>query len=213
MKYKISAHPTQYAGVNFRSRLEARWAAFFDLRGWRWEYEPIDLQGWVPDFRLTLSSTKSHSEYYGMKFVRDPHPFVEVKPVDLVACGDSTPGLFEAFSVDKIYRAYTGTVLLLGQSPDYVWRIPDRGADNAAKGLDIDCAVPLYAGGDTLWREAGNRTQWKPRKQAAPSNMLFCPNCNTNVAVYLDAEGEKHCAHCNTRENGDLGLHECGGAL
>ena len=156
MEYKISAHPTQYAGVNFRSRLEARWAAFFDLRGWHWEYEPIDLQGWVPDFRLILPPTKSHpKEYYGMKFVRDPRPLVEVKPIDLVARGDNTPGLFEAFSVDKIYRAHSGTVLLLGQSPDYMWRIPDCGG--------VDDAIQIYAGGDTLWREAGNRTQWRPK--------------------------------------------------
>src|SRR5690554_7919610 len=50
--YTIKAHPTTYAGVNFRSRLEATWAAFFDLCGWEWEYEPFDLEGWVPDFVL-----------------------------------------------------------------------------------------------------------------------------------------------------------------
>jgi hypothetical protein len=44
--------PTTYAGTNFRSRLEARWAAFFDLCGWRWEYEPSDERGWIPDFLL-----------------------------------------------------------------------------------------------------------------------------------------------------------------
>ena len=44
--------PTAYAGANFRSRLEARWAAFFDLAGWRWEYEPPEEIGWVPDFLL-----------------------------------------------------------------------------------------------------------------------------------------------------------------
>ena len=48
--------PTKYNGVNFRSRLEARWAAFFDLIGWRWEYEPIDLEGYIPDFILHLAS-------------------------------------------------------------------------------------------------------------------------------------------------------------
>ena len=53
-----------------RSRLEARWACFFDYLGWRWEYEPIDLpcvdlpgarggasggaRGWVPDFSLVV---------------------------------------------------------------------------------------------------------------------------------------------------------------
>jgi hypothetical protein len=37
-----------------RSRLEARWAAFFDAVGLPWEYEPIRLDGWVPDFRLVV---------------------------------------------------------------------------------------------------------------------------------------------------------------
>jgi hypothetical protein len=39
-------------GLLFRSRLEARWAAFFDLLGWPWEYEPFDLNGYTPDFLL-----------------------------------------------------------------------------------------------------------------------------------------------------------------
>lgn len=46
----IAPIPTTYNGVQFRSRLEARWAVFFDLMGWEWEYEPIDLNGWIPDF-------------------------------------------------------------------------------------------------------------------------------------------------------------------
>lgn len=33
------AIPTNYKGVNFRSRTEARWAAFFDEIGWTWRYE------------------------------------------------------------------------------------------------------------------------------------------------------------------------------
>jgi hypothetical protein len=45
--------PTKYAGVQFRSRLEARWAALFDLWGWAWLYEPLDLDGYIPDFILT----------------------------------------------------------------------------------------------------------------------------------------------------------------
>lgn len=44
------AHPTVFAGVQFRSRLEARWAAFFSLLDWDWQYEPVDLNGYVPDF-------------------------------------------------------------------------------------------------------------------------------------------------------------------
>jgi hypothetical protein len=47
---------TRYASVLFRSRLEARWAAFFDKLGEKWEYEPegfdLDGQWYLPDFWL-----------------------------------------------------------------------------------------------------------------------------------------------------------------
>ncbi|SJM69661.1 hypothetical protein [Gulosibacter sp. 10] len=42
--------PTIYNGVRFRSRTEARWAALFDLIGWEYEYEPLDFDGYIPDF-------------------------------------------------------------------------------------------------------------------------------------------------------------------
>lgn len=32
--------PTEYKGVKFRSKLEARWAVFFDTLGIEWDYEP-----------------------------------------------------------------------------------------------------------------------------------------------------------------------------
>src|SRR3990167_4035696 len=48
----IPAKPTEYRGTMFRSRLEARWAAFFDLVGWKWVYEPFELNYYIPDFIL-----------------------------------------------------------------------------------------------------------------------------------------------------------------
>jgi hypothetical protein len=49
---KPTAIPTTYRGARFRSRLEARWAAMFDSLGWGWAYEPVDLPGYLPDFRV-----------------------------------------------------------------------------------------------------------------------------------------------------------------
>jgi hypothetical protein len=53
----IKAIETRYKGYRFRSRLEARWAVFFDALDIHWEYEPegFDLgkAGWyLPDFWL-----------------------------------------------------------------------------------------------------------------------------------------------------------------
>lgn len=47
-----SGIPTTYRHGEFRSRLEARWAAFFDLVGWSWVYEPLDAEGYIPDFLI-----------------------------------------------------------------------------------------------------------------------------------------------------------------
>lgn len=65
--YSVPAIETVYSGCRFRSRLEARWAAFFDLCGWRWVYEPVDFHNWFPDFALVGD--------------KGNHVFVEVKPI------------------------------------------------------------------------------------------------------------------------------------
>lgn len=53
----INAIQTEYKGYLFRSRLEARWAVFFDELGIEWEYEPEGLvlsdgTFYLPDFYL-----------------------------------------------------------------------------------------------------------------------------------------------------------------
>lgn len=59
-EYQYSATPTQYAGTVYRSKLEARWALFFDLVGIKFNYEPKHIEftssidgektGYLPDF-------------------------------------------------------------------------------------------------------------------------------------------------------------------
>lgn len=93
---KFASIPTLYNGIQFRSRLEAKWAAFFDALDWQWSYEPFDLDGWIPDFSINAA--------------RAPlgEVLVEVKPIralDLYVC-------------DKIDRAAPGhAVLIVGVSP------------------------------------------------------------------------------------------------
>lgn len=54
---EIKAIETYYNGYKFRSRLEARWAVFFDACGIKYEYEPegyeMDGVRYLPDFRLS----------------------------------------------------------------------------------------------------------------------------------------------------------------
>lgn len=103
----IKAHPTRYKNVQFRSRLEARWAAFFDLLDWRWQYEPIDLDGWTPDFSIV-----GH----------DGPIYVEVKPIEWR--GDQDQVIADVKSrgdLGKIHRSKTTKeVLILGTAPAFM---------------------------------------------------------------------------------------------
>lgn len=98
MIYTIDAKPTAYKGVNFRSRLEARWAAFFDSYNYRWAYEPIDFGGWSPDFIL------SHGAYTD---------YVEVKPTTELD-KDTSNKMFK-------YMSGSGGMLYCGLTPDSYW--------------------------------------------------------------------------------------------
>jgi hypothetical protein len=67
----MRAIETVWKGYRFRSRLEARWAVFFDALGINWEYEPegfelSDGTRYLPDFRV--------SSGYG------PNYWYEIKP-------------------------------------------------------------------------------------------------------------------------------------
>ena len=60
---EIKAIETTYNGYRFRSRLEARWAVFFDALGVRYEYEPegFDLGDglyYLPDFKVKCWGTR-----------------------------------------------------------------------------------------------------------------------------------------------------------
>ena len=66
---KIKAIQTEYKGYLFRSRLEARWAVFFDFCGIDYEYEPegYDLGNgltYLPDFLLHGVDGRSGGDLY-----------------------------------------------------------------------------------------------------------------------------------------------------
>lgn len=64
----IKAIETRYAGCRFRSRLEARWAVFFDRLNIPWEYEPQGYElpsgRYLPDFYLPKQN--AHFEVKGL---------------------------------------------------------------------------------------------------------------------------------------------------
>ncbi len=162
---------TTYRGARFRSRLEARWAAMFDALGWRWEYEPVDLDGYIPDFVLVL---------------RQPL-LAEVK-------SEFTCEALIAAASGKIEASgWLGVAQIVGASWDVVERHPSStfgptpcmgpfadllrlgccgpgGEVVAVKWLDslwLDFCGDNYDDLATLWNEAGTAVRWRAPSMAA----------------------------------------------
>lgn len=82
MADNLKAIETEYRGCTFRSRLEARWAVFFDEMGWVWQYEP---EGYDCRWRLhqyvpaDCWPTDDTFRYLPDFFLPDLNTFVEVK--------------------------------------------------------------------------------------------------------------------------------------
>lgn len=184
----MKAIPTKYAGVQFRSRLEAKWAAFFDLLGWPWQYEPYDLNGWIPDFSLI----GAHNEI-----------LVEVKPTaiflpeiaaemetaapkayGLMLVGHSVRYEKDQQSIGGIGWAICQKHALLNERwfPERLWRSPDgqtfdflfepsgqpfRGfftGESFEHGAENRWDAYEFREVVARWNEAGNRVQWKAPK-------------------------------------------------
>lgn len=178
---KIAAIETRYNGINFRSRLEAKWAAMFDLLKWGWTYEPTDFNGWIPDFAI-----------HGERII-----YVEVKPVgefpqevankiDASGCHDEVliVGMLGPMLEDGLTCPIVGW-LREGVLPQGFWwdfapmsryEGQDRIGFCHGTGSYQDRITGKYDGGSLgsfpvtleqvtmLWREASNRTRWNPKQ-------------------------------------------------
>lgn len=157
--------PTTYNGVRFRSRLEARYAAFFTEIGWPWRYEPIDLEGYIPDFMLGFEQGDVLFEVKGsMEDEAIAKSKIEASGWTgeaVVAAGDITsPRIgtlleasvvgFEWGDADLFYCISCGQVSLHSGSGS--WHCRRCGETEGHVGL-FD---PLPA-----WLAAANRVQWR----------------------------------------------------
>lgn len=129
----IKAVETVYKGYLFRSRLEARWAVFFDALGIQWEYEPEGLvlsdgSSYLPDFYLISFNCYFEVKRAGIKETeegkRAVHKISDGVDTDtwagLIAFGDPVDDDFYLFcqeTDDGGGGSYAGEVTI-GISPD-----------------------------------------------------------------------------------------------
>ena len=100
---EIKPIDTVYNGYRFRSRLEARWAVFFDAMGIKYEYEPEGFEfddgtKYLPDFLLhvlcqnhkavyaEVKGSMSGSDLHKIKLFGEHHPIIVlgILPGDLI---------------------------------------------------------------------------------------------------------------------------------
>lgn len=120
---KIKPIETSFMGYRFRSRLEARWAVFFQTLGVEFEYEPegFDLGDdvkYLPDFRL-----RDVLIYKADKYVIGDL-FVEVKGIltssDIVKIERFSGGCYEVMKGDGVGRDHwecERPLLIVGDIP------------------------------------------------------------------------------------------------
>lgn len=196
-----AAIPTTYKGINMRSRLEAKWACMFDQFGWQWEYEPFDLNGWIPDFLIKngpipgLIDVKPHLEFdenIGNKIVTAVGPD-DLSKWELIIFAAAP---FLRTNVDERLLGWRTTptdCLMLGWhfKPLYkMWGDIEFSNDKSTN-------VFLHQ----MWAHATNVVQWKaPRVSTNPSyrdprdillNTIFdWMDTDTNCMTVLRATGE-----------------------
>lgn len=86
-----------YNGLQFRTQLEAHWAAFFDLAGWEWHVNPVQVENWSPDFRVTFPC--GHSECSGSHTL-----LVAVLPLSQSEDFKTHPCLKHFFGIGDAYK-------------------------------------------------------------------------------------------------------------
>lgn len=172
---KARGHRTAYDGTVYRSRLEARWAAFFKLLGWRATYEPpVEAISYIPDFALPFGGR--------VGLLVECKPALSLTHKEFVSAASKIyrSGLEEDFLLvgarlfeldyEKKRRVCIG---LMREEKDGVFlpaRCIRQGGDwYPTTSMTAESDDPTVADEwlNYLWKEAGNKIQWKaPRARS-----------------------------------------------
>lgn len=172
----ISGRATRYAGVDFRSRLEARWARMFDAVGWRWQYEPdLDTPGYIPDFLLLgdrpviveVGAVTTRREYERKAAKGLEHR----RQYDYLVVGVSALPAIEKEDVlglmDEV-SLLTGLGLAVWHTCSTCGSLAFHHATGALDSrpcghFETGALKPAGKSVEKTWRRIGNAAQWRPR--------------------------------------------------
>jgi hypothetical protein len=168
---QFKAIETQYKGFRFRSRLEARWAVFFDHLSVRWEYESegFNLKNafYLPDFHIPPQSRTAGASWW-----------LEIKP-DNESAKDTR--IFELGRMvgepAATWPPSTNVAMLIGQIPGPEWW------GNSGE-------IPGYSEGEFHAEVPGD----------SPYLWCICP-CGKCIGLQFDGRGARIPCTCRTEGN------------
>lgn len=149
MEYDIKPKATMYNGRLYRSRLEARYAAFFELMNYDSEYEPVDLPGWSPDFLISYRGLFSS--------------YVEVKPIK--SLDELGPDYIQKV-VNAALPLYNQNfeIRITGIDPSYQWLLTCNKLCFNSEGKRMEVAyfvpAPTHSSLQPLFKEAANKVMF-----------------------------------------------------
>lgn len=174
----------------YRSQTEAKWACMFDSLGWKYEYEPYELNGWIPDFILLgdseiLVDLKPYITFQEWEEEQIPKIMNAIKGTgkygrEILLLGSTIFEKTEYFNAPSIgWLGEFGKYLENDETfkSSYTW---GNAVLNNNKGFgffhdtmwykdritgeydgDHHIQTPTYDVVLKLWNEAGNQVQWK----------------------------------------------------
>lgn len=109
MTSSIKPINTRYAGHLFRSRLEARWAVFFDHLGIKWDYEPEgfvlpDGTHYLPDFLIHTPQGERRWVEIKPSHIKDDPKFTAFAKAIFEPDGDPTGRAYPALASGSPYE-------------------------------------------------------------------------------------------------------------
>lgn len=136
----------RYDGLEFRTPLEAQWAAFFDLVGWRWRVSPAAVDNWRPDFEVCFES--SHPACSGSLTL-----LVAVLPIEKLSDFKGHPCLSRSSKANRGQPHWVADAgAAFGMNPSVTkWLVAGKGS------LETFDVHSLVDDADELWAAAGNQ--------------------------------------------------------
>lgn len=176
-------------GIQYRSRIEAKWAYMFETLEWEWNYEPEDSPYYIPDFCLILNGKevlveiKSSNSFGALKerFNGDYEKAREgLKGRKFLLLGGNVWSSKDTDVINKEWREDIKSVIgllwdlesvcvvsLVRKENDWQLRTDQKLSDHRVvskllNGGDVDEYTGFHKTVQQLWSQASNKSQWNP---------------------------------------------------